>query len=43
MTGYDEGAGKPCSWNFYKSAEQIPEQYYTRVGRKKPARGEGAY
>ena len=43
VTGYDEDAGKPCSWNFYKSAEQIPEQYYTRVGGKKPARGKGAY
>ena len=29
--------------NFYKTAEAIPEEYYGRVGRDKPAAGEGEY
>ncbi len=43
VTGYDEDTGKPCLWHFYKSADLIPDEYYTRVGRKKPERGEGQY
>jgi hypothetical protein len=43
VTDYREDAREPCSWHFYKSAEFIPEEYYTRVGRKKPASGEGSY
>lgn len=43
VTGYDEDAGKPCRWYFYKRAELMPEEVYTRVGRKKPAKGEGLY
>lgn len=43
VTGYDPDASKPCHWYFYKSAEQIPEEFYARVGRAKPAPGEGRY
>ena len=43
VTGYDADASKPCAWYFYKSAEAIPEHYYTRIGMKKPAAGEGRY
>jgi hypothetical protein len=43
VTGYDEDASKPCRWHFYRSADLIPEEYYNRVGRKKPAGGEGQY
>jgi hypothetical protein len=43
VTAYDPDAGKPCAWYVYKTAEAIPEEYYTRVGRKKPAPGEGQY
>ncbi len=39
VTGYDPDASKPCAWHFYKSADLIPERYYTRVGRKKPQGG----
>lgn len=43
VTGYDPDASKPCAWYFYKKAEDIPEQYYTRIGHKKPKRGQGHY
>ena len=43
VTGYDPDPQKPCSWNFYKQAEDIPEEYYHRVGRQKPSAGEGKY
>ncbi len=43
VTGYDGDAAKPCHWYFYKSADAIPETYYRRVGRRKPAAGEGKY
>jgi hypothetical protein len=39
VTGYDPDAAKPCAWHFYKRAELIPERYYARVGRRKPAEG----
>lgn len=39
VTGYDRDASKPCVWHFFKTAEAIPEEYYTRVGRKKPVEG----
>jgi hypothetical protein len=43
VTAYDEDASKPCEWRFYKSADDIPEECYTRVGMTKPASGEGRY
>ena len=43
VTGYDPDASKPCAWYVYKTAEAIPQEVYTRVGRKKPAPGEGQY
>jgi hypothetical protein len=43
VTDYNDDANQPCVWHFYKSEEKIPEVYYTRVGRKKPAPGEGKY
>jgi len=43
VTDYEDDADKPCVWHFYKSADKIPEFYYTRVGKSKPAPGEGRY
>jgi hypothetical protein len=43
VTDYDPDASKPCQWQFYKTAEAIPMKYYERVGRTKPAAGEGKY
>jgi hypothetical protein len=43
VTGFDHDAEKPCYWYFYKKAEDIPEEFYTRVGREKPKPGEGEY
>lgn len=39
VTGYDADASKPCAWHFYKTADAIPEHYFTRVGRRKPSEG----
>jgi hypothetical protein len=43
VTDYQADADKPCKWLFYKSAEAIPEKYYERAGKKKPAAGQGKY
>lgn len=43
VTAYDDDAGKPCAWHFFKRAELIPDQVYERVGREKPDDGEGRY
>ncbi len=43
VTEFNPDASQPCHWHFYKKAEDIPEQYYARVGRTKPAPGEGKY
>ena len=43
VTDFDPDASRPCQWQFYKRADDIPETYYTRVGRSKPAPGEGKY
>jgi len=43
VTGYDPDHTKPCHWYFYKRAADIPETFYTRVGRQKPAAGAGQY
>jgi len=36
VTAYDPDPDKPCAWIFYKSPELIPEEYWTRLGFKKP-------
>ena len=43
VTAYNEDASKPCEWRFYKAADNIPEDCYTRVGKVKPDKGEGQY
>lgn len=43
VTEFNPDASKPCAWHFYKTAEAIPEEVYRRVGRTKPASGEGRY
>ena len=43
VTDYDADASRPCAWRFYKRADDIPDEYYRRVGREKPEAGEGAY
>lgn len=43
VTDYDPDPQKPCAWVFYKRAEDIPAEYYERVGRQKPAAGEAKY
>ena len=43
VTGYRDDPQAPCSWCFYKCADDIPEICYTRLGRTKPAPGEGLY
>jgi hypothetical protein len=32
-----ERPGEPCVHYLYKNPEDIPEEYYTRVGKEKPA------
>ncbi|MFC2044626.1 hypothetical protein ACFLT8_05495 [Chloroflexota bacterium] len=33
-----ENATDPnCRWFFYKKLDDIPEEYYTRIGARKPA------
>ena len=27
-----------CRWFFYKDLDDVPEEYYTRIGARKPAR-----
>lgn len=36
ITEMPDDPSKPCRWLFYKRPEDIPEEYYTRIGRKKP-------
>ncbi len=43
VTEFDHDADKPCGWRFFKQADDIPEEYYTRLGRQKPAAGDGQY
>jgi hypothetical protein len=37
VTQFDPDPDKPCGWTFYKHPADIPEHYYTRVGRRKPS------
>jgi hypothetical protein len=43
VTGYQDDANKPCEWRFYKNPEDIPKEYFERVGRRKPRSCEGKY
>src|SRR5260370_7116863 len=38
ITQYPENPGDPCVWYIYKNADDIPEEYYTRIGKTKPPR-----
>ncbi len=36
VTGYSDDASLPCYWHFYKDPGLIPEEYFERLGFKKP-------
>ena len=36
VTGYSDDAAEPCYWHFYKEPACIPEEYFERLGFKKP-------
>jgi len=38
ITEYPENPGDPCTWYIYKDPDDIPEEYYTRIGKTKPPR-----
>jgi hypothetical protein len=38
VTGYSEDHQAPCYWHFYKAPELIPEEYFTRLGCRKPVK-----
>ncbi len=38
ITEYPEKPGDPCTWYIYKDPDDIPEEYYTRIGKVKPPR-----
>ena len=38
ITEYPDDRNNPCRWIIYKNVDDIPAEYYTRVGRVKPAR-----
>lgn len=38
VTGYNEDHEAPCFWHFYKKPELVPEEYFTRLGKKRPTR-----
>ena len=38
ITQYPENPGDPCVWYIYKNPDDIPEEYYTRIGKTKPPR-----
>ncbi|MBU1274584.1 MAG: hypothetical protein KJ720_04350 [Proteobacteria bacterium] len=37
VTAYDPDHQAPCAWHFYKKPSLIPEIYFTRLGKTKPA------
>ena len=43
VTEFDHDANRPCAWKFYKRADDIPEDYYERLGFSKPDKGAGKY
>ena len=38
VTEYPENPGDPCVWYIYKNPDDIPEEFYTRIGKTKPPR-----
>jgi hypothetical protein len=38
VTGYSDDAAAPCYWHFYRRPELIPDEYFHRIGFKKPER-----
>jgi hypothetical protein len=42
VTDFDQDPDKPTVWYVYKDPERIPEEFFTRVGRRKPAPSGGA-
>lgn len=36
ITEYPENPGDPCTWYIYKNPDDIPEEYYRRIGKTKP-------
>jgi hypothetical protein len=42
ITEYPENPGDPCTWYIYKNPDDIPEQYYARIGKTKPPRRDHA-
>jgi hypothetical protein len=36
-TNKDPNVRQKCQWQMFKDPTQVPEEYYTRVGRTKPA------
>lgn len=36
VTGYSDDASKPCYWHFHKKPELIPDEYFSRLGVKRP-------
>ncbi len=34
---YPANADAKCSWTMFKDPAQVPEEYYTRVGRTRPS------
>lgn len=38
ITEYPANPGDPCTWYIYKNPDDIPEEYYTRIGKSKPPR-----
>jgi len=41
ITEYPENPGDPCTWYIYKDPDDIPEEYYRRIGKTKPPRRNG--
>lgn len=42
ITQYPEKPGDPCVWYIYKNPDDIPEEFYTRIGKKKPSPGQAS-
>jgi len=42
VTGYSEDHQAPCHWHFYKKPELIPDEFFTRLGYRKPDKLHGA-
>jgi hypothetical protein len=40
ITDYPDDPEQPCRFIFYKDPDAIPEQYFTRLGKSKPAPGQ---